>query len=211
MLWCLLPLALVALLLVPFFKPVQFGFGNTSISVSLQTLAANGPFDDAGVFVHTGWSGPTGDIYGIKFGNRLLRLDMVNDPIAAAQKRLPTTLSGLIAATDSKDSWLRFCALRALAGMGATAKPALPALVKAVERGDSQAVAALFAISRAAGADSIPALTSALVSTNTELRQRTAELLADIGPPAKDAVPFLKLAAGEQWLQKHWPRDRDAA
>ncbi len=197
MLWSLLPLAFIALLLVPFFKPVRFDFGNTSMSVSFQTLAPNGLFDDEGMFVHTGWSGPTGsfsegDIYGIKFGSRLLRFDLVSDPIAAAQRRLPKTLPGLIAVISSKDSWLKFCALRALAGMGATAKIALPALVKAVERGDSQAVDALFAISKAAGADSIPALTNALVSTNTELRQRTAELLADIGPPAKAAVPFLK-------------------
>jgi len=34
MLWRLLPLALVALLLVPFLKPAQFGFSNTSVSVS---------------------------------------------------------------------------------------------------------------------------------------------------------------------------------
>ena len=120
MLWWLLPVALLAVLAVPFVKPVSFGFGDTSITVCLQVLAPNGPFDDEGVFVHTGWSGPTGsfsegDIYGIKFGNHLLRLDLVNDPIAAAQKRLPKTVHGLIAAIDSKDFWLKFCAVRALA------------------------------------------------------------------------------------------------
>jgi HEAT repeat protein len=197
MLWWLLPVTLVAVLAVPFVKPVSFDFGNTSITVCLQVLAPNGPFDDEGVFIRTGWDGPTGsfshgDTYGLKFGDRLLRLDLVNDPIAAAQRRLPKTVPGLMAAIESKDFWLKFCAFRALAGMGAAAKPALPAVVAAAERGDAQAVEAMFAVSKATGADSIPALTKALASTNSELRQRTAELLADIGPAAKAALPFLK-------------------
>ena len=197
MLWWLLPVALLAVLAVPFVKPVSLGFGDTSITVCLQVLAPNGPFADEGVFIRTGWDGPTGsfshaDTYGLKFGSHLLRLDLVNDPIAAAQRRLPKTLPGLIAAIESKDLWLKFCALRALAGMGATAKPALPVLVKAVERGDTQALEAMFAVGKAAGADSIPALTGALASTNSELRQRTADLLAEIGPAAKGAVPSLK-------------------
>jgi hypothetical protein len=206
MLWWLLPVAFVAVLAVPFSKPVQFDVGDTSVTVCLQALTPNGPFADEGVFIRTGWDGPTGSFshantYGPKFGNRLLRLDMVNDPIAAAQKRLPKTVHGLIAAIDSKGFWLKFCALRALAGMGIAAKAALPALVTAVERGDLQAFDALFAISKATGADSIPALTNALVSTNSELRQQTAEFLGDIGPPMKEAVPFL-----EQRLSDPEPR-----
>ena len=195
--WVLSPLAAVLLVAVPFIRPVGFHVGDKSISVSVQSLASNGPFADDGVFIRTGWDGPTGsfsraDTFGVKLGGRLLRLDIVEDPIAAAQRRLPKTVTGLIATLESKDTWRKFCAFRALADMGESAHTALPALIKAVERGDAHEQGALSTVGKAAGSKSVPALMSGLASRDATVRRTVAEILGEIGPEAKAAVPSLK-------------------
>jgi HEAT repeat protein len=195
--WILCPLVVVLIVAVPFIRPIKFNVGDRTLSVCVQRLAPSGPFAERGAFLRRGWDGPTGsfshgDTFGIKLGKRLLRLDIVEDPLAAAHRKLPRTLSGLIETLESKDSWFRFCAFRELADMGASAQPALPALVKAVERGDSQEQGALSTVSKAAGTKSVPALTNALASRNATVRQSVAEILGEMGPDARAAIPFLE-------------------
>src|SRR4051812_43287394 len=67
-------------------KPREFYWSGRRIGVSAQKLAP-GLFEDEGLFVRSGWDGPTGhfthgDIYGVKIGGALLRLDITYDPIA---------------------------------------------------------------------------------------------------------------------------------
>ena len=192
--WILCPLAVLLVVAIPFIRPIKFNVGDRAVSLC---VAPNGPFAEAGTFIHAVWDGPTGsfshgDVFGIKLGNRLLRLDIVEDPVAAAQRRMPKTLAGLIETLESKDSWLRFCAFRELAGMGASAQPALPALVKAVERGDTQEQGTLCAVSKAVGADSVSTLTNALGSRSANVRQAVAQILGELGPDASGAIPFLE-------------------
>lgn len=130
--WLLVPLALVLAVLTAFVAGTKFNFGSRSFGLSIQTVTRNGPFHAERFFFHTGWDGPTGsfsagDIYGIKLGNRLLRLDIVDDPIAAAKHKLPATVNELVTALGSRDGWLRLCALERLGELGGAAVPAIPA------------------------------------------------------------------------------------
>src|SRR5687767_13454998 len=121
---CLLLLAGLAFpVSTPFRGTVEFHIDDKTILLRFDKLVAGGPFSNEGVFSRLIWDGPTGSfssgqILAVKLGtHHLLRLDIVDDPITAAQRRLPTTLAGLIKAVDSSDRWLRFCALKELAGM----------------------------------------------------------------------------------------------
>ncbi|HYV28358.1 MAG TPA: HEAT repeat domain-containing protein [Candidatus Eisenbacteria bacterium] len=183
---------------VPFLLAIHLNFGDKTVSFHVEKMRAGGPFFRGGIFIHTGWDGPTGsfssaDIFFFRLGSRFLRFEIVEDPIAAAQRRLPKTLEGRIATLESKDSWLRFCAFRALAAMGASAQPALPALVKALERGDREEQGALSTVSKAVGAQSVSVLTNALANRDATVRQTVSEILGEIGPEAKAAIPSLIL------------------
>jgi hypothetical protein len=143
-LWWVPCLAAVCLLLVPFIKPIRFNIGSKGYSLRTEALTPNGPFSGSGIFIRTGWDGPTGefthgDTFGIKLGSQLLRFDIVEDPIAAAKRRLPRTLDGLADTLNSKDDWLRLVAMQRIEAMGGAALVAIPALLKRVEQGDQQA------------------------------------------------------------------------
>lgn len=194
--WLLVPLALVLAVLTALVAGTKFNLGSRSFGLSIQTLVPNGPFHAEGFFIHTGWDGPTGsfsagDIYGLKVGNRLLRLDIVDDPIAAAKRKLPATVDELVTALNSRDGWLRLCALERLAELGAAAVPAIPALVKRIENGDEQAAGTLSAVSKSSPDRAVTLLMDALGNSSADVRWRVAELLGEIGPQAKTAIPVL--------------------
>jgi HEAT repeat protein len=179
----------------PFRRTVEFHIGDKTISIRVERLLPNGPFSGDGVFSRTIWDGPTGsfssgEVIALKLGSRLLRLDLVDDPITAAQARLPETLPGLIKAVSSNDRWLRFCALEELARMGASAQAALPALVRACEK-DSEAPDTLLQVSKASGAEAVPVLTNALKNPKPAVREKVAEILGEMGPAATTAIPSL--------------------
>jgi HEAT repeat protein len=195
--WVACLLAVVFLLVVPFFRTIEFDVGPRSYSLLTEAVTPNGPFSDQGPFIHTGWDGPTGefthgDIFGIKLGKHLLRFDIVEDPIAAAQRRLPKTLDGLVNTLNSKDDWLRRVAMQRIEELGGAALVAIPALVKRVEQGDQEAEDALATVCKAAGDRAVSALTNALTSRLPKLRGKAAEILGEIGPPARASVPLLR-------------------
>ena len=93
------------LISIPFRKTVEFSIGPKTISLRLEALVANGPFSNEGIFSRTIWDGPTGSfsngqVIGLKLGSHLLRLDIIDDPIASARRRLPDTLPGLSAQSE---------------------------------------------------------------------------------------------------------------
>ena len=195
--WIPCLLAVVCLLALPFFCPIKFDIDSKNYSLRTEALAPNGPFSDNGLFIRTGWDGPTGefshgDTFGIKLGSRLLRFDIVEDPIAAAKRRLPPTLDGVVAALNSKDDWLRLVAMQRIGEMGGAALMAIPTLVNRVEQGDQQAEETLATVCKAVGDGAVPALTNALTSRNPKLREKAAEILGEIDPPAKAAIPLLR-------------------
>jgi HEAT repeat protein len=194
--WLVVPLAMVLAMLTALVVGTKLNLGSRSFGLSIQTLMPNGPFHAEGFFIHTGWDGPTGsfstgDIYGLKLGNRLLLLDIVDDPIAAAKRKLPATVDELVTALDSRDGWLRLCALERLAELGAAAVPAIPALVKRIENGDEQAADTLSAVGKSSPDKAVPLLMEALGNSSVDVRWRVAELLGEIGPPASNAIPVL--------------------
>ena len=154
--WISCLLVVVCLLALPFLTPIEFDLGSRTYSLRTEILTPDGPFSDSGTFIRTGWDGPTGEfsrgeILGVKLGRHLLRLDIVEDPIAAARRRLPETLEGLVASLNSKDDWLRLVALQRLGEMGGAALVAVPALVNRVEQGDQQAAGTLAAVCKGSG------------------------------------------------------------
>ncbi|MDB6032066.1 MAG: serine/threonine protein kinase, partial [Verrucomicrobiales bacterium] len=195
--WVPCLLAVVCLLMVPFWRPVTVDIGTRSYSLRTATVTPNSPFSGQGKYIHTGWDGPTGDfshgeIFGIKIGKHLLRFDIVEDPIGAARHRLPKTLDGLVGALNSKDNWLRMVAMERMKEMGGFALSAIPVLLKGVEQGDPEAEDTLVTVCKAAGESAVPALTNALTSRSPMVRGKAAEILGEIGRPAKASIPLLR-------------------
>ena len=58
-----------------------------------------------------------------------------------------------------------------------------------------------WAVSKAAGANAVSALTNALASRKAPVRRSIAEILGEIGPKAKAIAPFLK-----GWIHTAEPR-----
>ena len=83
-------------------RPRSFYWSARKYSLSTQSLSPGGPFADEGWWVHSGWDVPSpndfrhGKMYGLKLGKRLIRLDILDDPIAAIRRNLPHTTPGLI-------------------------------------------------------------------------------------------------------------------
>lgn len=195
--WVPCLLAVVCVLAVPILRPVKFDIGTKTYSFQTETLTPNGPYSGQGTFIHVLWDGPTGefshgDIFGIKLGKHLLRFDIVEDPIGAARHRLPKTLDGLVDALNSKDDWLRLVAMQRIEEMGGAALMAIPVLVKRVEQGDPQAEDTLATVCKAAVEAAVPALTNALTNRSPKVRGKAAEILGEIGPPAKASIPLLR-------------------
>jgi hypothetical protein len=84
-------------------------------------------------------------------------LFQTNAPIAAAKRRLPPTLDGVVASLNSKDDWLRVVAMQRIQEMGDAALMAIPTLVNRFEQGDQQAEQTLATVCKAAGDGAGPA------------------------------------------------------
>jgi len=173
--------------------------GAKTYSVTWQQLTPNGPFADDGFWVHSGWDGPTGcftygQMYGFKFGNRLLRLDILYDPIAAIKKHLPATIPGLMEALASNDYLVKKCAGEALVKLGPAAQSALPTLLKRFQQGDQQVEWVITELAKAVGPSAVPPLLSALQDPDAKIRQKAAEALGEMESNARSGVPGLTLA-----------------
>lgn len=198
LLW--LSIIVVSLLLpivVAAFKPLTFGRGTRQYELSAGILKPGDPFHgDRSGFFSTGWDGPTGefshgDIYGLKLGRLLVRFNMTEDPLGVARRRLPATLLGLVQSLESSDRWLRRCAAEALQQHGAAAVGALPALFKCYENGGLESAWVIEDIAKAGGAEAMPILIKALSSDSALVREKSATVLGEIGPPASAAEPAL--------------------
>src|SRR5262245_40860524 len=85
-----------------------------TFSLKVQSLKSGGPIAHKSWWVQESWDGPTGEfthgqMYALKLGKRLIRLDIVYDPIAAIKKRLPNTVPGLLESVASKDQLVKQC------------------------------------------------------------------------------------------------------
>jgi HEAT repeat protein len=105
----------------------------------------------------------------------------------------PDALPVLAELLASPNPWSRRVAVEQLTRLGPAARPALPALVRAL--GDDEmlwsAFMAIQGIGGAALEEAVPALTESLRSPNYRRRAVAAGCLQDIGPPARPAVPAL--------------------
>jgi HEAT repeat protein len=195
--WVPCLLAIVCLLMIPLWRPVTVNIGTKSYSLHTAAVTPNNAVSGQGKYIHTGWDGPTGDfthgeIFGIQLGQHQLRLDIVEDPIGAARRRLPKTLDGLIDALNSRDNWLRMVAMERMKEMGRVALRAIPMLLNRVEQGDPEAEDTLATVCKAADRSAVPALSNALMNRSPMVRGKAAEILGEIGPPAKDSIPLLR-------------------
>ncbi|HTD66461.1 MAG TPA: HEAT repeat domain-containing protein [Candidatus Limnocylindria bacterium] len=174
-----------------FVAGIHFDVGERTIHCSWQPATV-----EENLFFRSCWDGPTGEFtsgnfYGVKVSKWVLRLDVIQDPLGAAQRKLPATIEGLIAATKSDNHWRRVCALQRLAELGEAAMPAIPALLKQLSWDDQDAHDALLAISKAAPDSAVPLLTGGMTSASVSTRRHVAEILGEIGGPANAAVPVL--------------------
>ena len=104
----------------------------------------------------------------------------------------------LAAMLKDKDVQMRTWATVALMKIG---EPAVPALAKEMEQGDStirkHALEALVNIGANAGA-AVPALITSLKDEDPDVRKDAAAVLALVGPAAKSAVPALTAALKDE-------------
>lgn len=120
----------LGLLVSPLLKPLEFG--DTSVKAKAGFLTPGQGFDtEPSGFISTGWDGPTGefshgDIYGLKVGKWMYRVDIVTDPIARARRRLPSTVSGLIEALNSQEPWTHNAAALELSQRGLIVQGSAP-------------------------------------------------------------------------------------
>jgi HEAT repeat protein len=154
-------------------------------------------YDEPSGIISSRWDGPTGSfssasIYGLKFGHWMLRLDIIDDPIGTARRRLSKTVPDLIAVLNSDDRFKRMVALEELGKLGAAATPALPDLIGQMDNNDYSPVEAISRIAAQAGAAALPALTNGLKSSSAFVRARIAELLPTLGEAFSPSVPALR-------------------
>ncbi len=104
----------------------------------------------------------------------------------------------LVAALGSEDGYVVAFAAWSLGNLGGAAAGAVPDLVRALARDDTNAVVA-GALARIgpAAAGAVPALVEALRSDDADRRWRAARTLGRIGPPAEAAVGALTTALGD--------------
>ncbi|MGD0094719.1 MAG: HEAT repeat domain-containing protein, partial [Planctomycetota bacterium] len=114
---------------------------------------------------------------------------------AAARAAKPHASAEELTADEQKAMALPKAALAVLAGMGAEAKPALPALVSTalspLPENDAELRDLLGAGLRLIGPDAAPDLIKELRSPDVERRRRAAQALASMGPVAATAAPDL--------------------
>ena len=109
----LLPIFLV-IAVMPIIRPVTLEFGDSTLTIAAGFVSPRQAFyDERSGFISEGWDGPTGEfthgsVHGLKLGSWLYRVDSLNDPVAAARRRLPTTVTALIQALDSPRYWTRY-------------------------------------------------------------------------------------------------------
>jgi len=123
------------------------------------------------------------------------RSEAVRHAAAQALARIGTGAADrarLVAALPNADPYVSAFAAWSLGNLGAEAKEAVPDLVRALAREETNAVVA-GALARVgpAAAEAVPALVEALRSENADRRWRAARTLGRIGPPAAAAVPTL--------------------
>ena len=123
------------------------------------------------------------------------RSEAVRHAAAQALARIGTGAADrarLVAALPNADAYVSAFAAWSLGNLGGDAKEAVPDLVRALAREETNAVVA-GALARVgpAAAEAVPALVEALRSENADRRWRAARTLGRIGPPAAAAVPAL--------------------
>jgi len=97
----------------------------------------------------------------------------------------------LIDALKSSEGSIRLGAAKALGGMGARAKDAVPVLIGTFDLGDAELRDEVVEALGLIGADAVPALTRSLASGNSGRRSGSARALGAIGPAAAGAGAVL--------------------
>jgi len=196
--WTVASLALLgALILFGVLRsPTGLDVGSRTFSLNVATLAPGSLFADQGIWIHDGWDGPTGEfahgeLYGLRLGNRLIRLDILDDPVAAIRRHLPKAVSGLLEVFSSNDPLAKRCAGEALVAMGPSAQSALPVLLDRYQQGDEEAEWVILGLAKSAGASAVSPLSAALTDSHAGIRQKAAEGLGEIGGGAVASVPRL--------------------
>jgi HEAT repeat protein len=177
-------------------RPRNFYWCGRSLSLTLQSLVPGGPFSNDKIWVRSGWARPTGEfihgeLYGVKLGNILLRLDITYNPIAAIKEKLPATVPGLVEALGSKDPLVNKCAGEVLVRMGADAQSAFPLLFEHYRQGHDEGEWIILELAKRAGTSSVPHLLLALKDPDPKVRQKAAEALGELGSRASPAVQML--------------------
>jgi hypothetical protein len=163
-------------------------------SLSLETLTPGDLFSSEGICFHTGWDGPTGEeshgeIYGLKIGNRLLRFDIIDDPVIALKKRLPTTVPALLPLLSSKDPREKFYAGVALLEMGPAAQSAMPHVMKRYREGDQSMERIIIGFATANGTAINSNLENALMSPDPKIRKAAIQTLGELAIATTNSPP----------------------
>jgi HEAT repeat protein len=113
-------------------------------------------------------------------------------------RQAPFAVPGLAKLLSDTDDNVRLAASATLEAMGAAAKDAMPALLKAIATGDAETRVAAMYILISIGAENdgpaVPALIESLGATDQRVRRAAADVLGKLGPIAAPAEAALRHA-----------------
>lgn len=167
--------------------------GANSISLSFESV-----WDSSSTFRHEK-SHPFGPgsvehAFAVQFPRGSLILEISRDPGRVLRRKMAKTLPDLVAALESEDALLRYCAVQELEALRAEAVPALPQLIAMAERvAEFSHFGLVQTIASWDPPRSKPHLIRALESPKPEVAASAASILAAFGPSAEDAAPALLL------------------
>ena len=119
------------------------------------------------------------------------RMRALQEVAAVPPDQQPRYVPLIVAALEDEDIEFRLAAVRALSGFGENAKPALPAIVQTLEIRNGEARIQLVHDIAKLGSLVVPALISALDDPDAYLAWGACDTLAEIGAPARSAIPAL--------------------
>jgi HEAT repeat protein len=177
-----------------FHRPRSTYWRGRTISVRTQSLKG-GAFSEDRLWVRNGWYDPAGhrhsELYGLKIGSKLFRLDITFDPVSDINKHLPNSIPGLLKELESKDGLVQQCALGALTKLGPDAAPALPLLFDRYATVKGFPDWSIVEVSKAIGPGAVPVLTKELTNANPKIQSTAIEALSEMGTNAVAAVTDL--------------------
>jgi HEAT repeat protein len=134
----------------------------------------------------------------------------ISDGVRRTKEHAAEILDTVVGGLEDPDALTRMNCAMALGMLGADARPAIPALEKAIQKDENKSRTLIFPLTireqmiadigfmGPAGKDGLPLLKKMLVDDEDTTRKRCAMSIGQMGPAAKEAVPLLVAAINDE-------------